>query len=403
MPPATLSRRTGRGRAAGGRAVLAFAVASQASVSVCSWGLGALVPDLAREFALTGAQVGLVLAAGSVSTAVALVPAGALVDRVGARRPLIVCALAVAACLAAAAFARSLPGLVLAFLCFGLGQAVITLAGAVSIFQTFDPARRGMAMGVRQMAVSLGGLIAAFLLPGLAALGGVRLALGASAVLAGVCSVAFGLVSPATPPSGRPRGLGLDVAGLLRRPAMVRLLVASGCYVVGLATVLGFAVAGLRAEGAGPLAGSVLFVVISVSAMLARLVWGRLADRGPGAPRRWGVLTAIWVVLVVGALAYWAVTPWGPAVQVPVMAVFGFGALGANGVLQLIAGELAGPERAGQGVGLASMVLFGASAAASPVHGWLADTWGYRSLWLVCAGCGVVCLALTVPVARAER
>ncbi len=390
---------------AGERAVLAMAVAAQATVSVCSWGLGALVPDLAEEFALTGVQVGLVLAAGSVSTALALVPAGALVDRSGPRRPLLVSGVLVAAFLVAAGYARSLTGLMLAFFGFGLCQAVITLAGAVSIFQTFPAARRGMAMGVRQMAVSLGGLLAAFLLPGLAAVGGVRLALLTSAALAGICSLGFGLVSQRSVATQRPRGLGLDLPGLLRRPRMVRLLVLSACYVVSLSAVLGFAVAGLRADGAGPVAGSVLFVVVSLSAMTARLVWGRLADTRSvaGAPRRWPVLAAIWVVLVVGALGYWTLSPFGPVAQIPTMAVFGLGALGANGVLQLIAGELAGPERAGQGVGLASMVLFGGAALVSPVHGWVADQAGYRALWLVCAGCGLVCLALTVGPVRRDR
>jgi hypothetical protein len=128
---------------------------------------------------------------------------------------------------------------------------------------------------------------------------------------------------------------------------MMRVLVLSACYVVSLAAVLGFAVAALRDEGASVRLGSALFVVISLAAMAARLVWGRLADlRGKdGATRRWQVLAAIWVVLTLGALGYWAVTPLEPAAQLPMMALFAFGALGANGVLQLISGELSGPGR----------------------------------------------------------
>jgi ACS family hexuronate transporter-like MFS transporter len=139
----------------GERMVLALAVASQASVSICSWGLGALVPDLADEFALSGAQIGLVLAAGSLSTALVLVPAGVLVDRVGPRRPLLLAAVPATAFLAAAGEADGTIGLMTAFFGFGVCQAVIHVAGAVSIFQTFEESRRGTAMGVRQMAVSL--------------------------------------------------------------------------------------------------------------------------------------------------------------------------------------------------------------------------------------------------------
>ncbi len=184
---------------------------------------------------------------------------------------------------------------------------------------------------------------------------------------------------------------------LVGLPDMSRLLVIAASYAVALSAVLNLAVDALRAQGASVGQGSALFVVISVSAMIARLVWGRLADGGPGgAPRRWHTLSTIWTVLIVGALAYWAVTPLGPAAQIPVMAVFAFGVLGANGVIYLIAGELAGPDRAGQAVALASVILFGIGALSLPLLGWQADHAGYRSLWLDSAAFGALCLALTV-------
>lgn len=377
------------------RAVLALAVASQASVSICSWGLGALVPELRAELALSAAQVGTVVAAGALGTALALVPAGALIDRVGPRRPTLAAAVGAAAFLVAAGRAGGAGPLSAAFFAFGLCQAVITLAGAVSILQTFPPQHRGTAMGLRQMAVSLGGLIAAGLLPGLAVLGGSRLALSVSAVLAGVAGLAFGMVSPDKPPPGTPRSLRIDALDLLRLPGMARLLAIAALYAVALSSVLNLAVDGLRAEGASIGQGSALFVVISLSAMTARVVWGRLADRGPqGAPRRWSALAAIFVVLVLGALGYWLVAPFGPSAQIPVMAVFAFGVLGANGVIYLIAGELAGVRRSGQAVALASVVLFGVGALALPALGWQADRLGYRSLWLDCAALGLVILAM---------
>ena len=67
--------------------------------------------------------------------------------------------------------------------------------------------------------------------------------------------------------------------------------------------------------------------------------------------------------------------------QLPAVAFFAFGALGFNGVLYAIAGELAGPRRAGQAVGLASTVLFGGGALGAVPLGMLADSAGYRALW----------------------
>ena len=62
-----------------------------------------------------------------------------------------------------------------------------------------------------------------------------------------------------------------------------------------------------------------------------------------------------------------------------------FGALGFNGVLYLIAGEIAGAARAGQAVALMSTALFGGGALAAVPLGALADAEGYRSLWLAAA------------------
>jgi MFS family permease len=120
-----------------------------------------------------------------------------------------------------------------------------------------------------------------------------------------------------------------------------------------------------------------------------------MADRAGGTRRR-RTLCEVALVACGGALLYWAATGVGPGLELPVMALFAFGALGFNGVFYVIAGELAGPRRAGQAVGLGSTVLFGGSALAAVPLGALADVAGYQALWPVAAACA----ALGVLVAR---
>ena len=79
--------------------------------------------------------------------------------------------------------------------------------------------------------------------------------------------------------------------------------------------------------------------------------------------------------------------------RIVALVVLSFGALGFNGVLYLLAGELAGAARAGQAVALMSTALFGGGAVAAVPLGALADAAGYRSLWLasaVASGLGVL-------------
>jgi MFS family permease len=179
---------------------------------------------------------------------------------------------------------------------------------------------------------------------------------------------------------------------VLREPGMGRLLLVAICYIVALTTVLTFGVPALRDGGASRGAGSLLFALVSLSAMAARIGWGRMADAG-GGRRRVATLRDVGVLACAAAVATWLVWPEGIAVRIAAMVVLSLGALGFNGVLYLIAGEIAGAARAGQAVALMSTALFGGGAIAAVPLGALADAEGYRSLWIataVAAGLGVL-------------
>ena len=81
----------------------------------------------------------------------------------------------------------------------------------------------------------------------------------------------------------------------------------------------------------------------------------------------------------------WLLWPEGTVVRIVALVVLSLGALGFNGVLYVIAGEIAGAARAGQAVALMSTALFGGGALAAVPLGALADAEGYRSLWIAAA------------------
>ena len=157
--------------------VLVGAVSAQASVSIAQFGLPAIGPELQAEYGLSLAGLGAVLTANLLGSGLALLPAGVIVDRYGSRLPLAVGTGLGAAGLAAAAFAPSTAVLLVALLVAGLGSAFVPIAGFGALMRAFGPARRGFALGVRQMAVPLGGMLAAIVLPLLDRAGGVELAL----------------------------------------------------------------------------------------------------------------------------------------------------------------------------------------------------------------------------------
>ena len=231
----------------------------------------------------------------------------------------------------------------------------------------------------RFLLATLGGLIASALLPGLAGLSGVALALAVSGVLTAATAIVFGL---ATPPgvghsfAYEPPQIGV----LLREPGMAALLTMALLYVTTLTTVLTFAVDAVRSEGATRTQASVMFALISMAAMAARIGFGRIADLRGGTRRR-ATLRDTGVLATVAALIVFSVWPLGTGAQIASLVLLSVGALGFNGLLYVAAGEIVSARRAGQAVGLASTALFGGGSLAAIPLGALADAYGYRALW----------------------
>ncbi|MGI8606330.1 MAG: MFS transporter, partial [Gaiellaceae bacterium] len=174
--------------------MLTAASAAQASVSVVGFGLPAIGPDLRDAYGLSLPMLGAALAANIFGSGVFLIAAGFLVDRYGARPSMLAGTALGAGGLAAAGFAPGEEVLVALLFLSGVGSSVVPMAGTRALFGAYEVDRRGWAFGVRQMAVPLGGTVAALLLPGLVALGGIRLALIGSALLVLSAGLGFAVV-----------------------------------------------------------------------------------------------------------------------------------------------------------------------------------------------------------------
>ena len=95
--------------------------------------------------------------------------------------------------------------------------------------------------------------------------------------------IAFAHVAEGSPPvHERPR---IEVHRLVRAPGMIRLLVVAALYIVVLQAVLVFTVPSVRDSGFSSFVAGATFFVLNVTAGVARVVFGRIADRGGGARR----------------------------------------------------------------------------------------------------------------------
>jgi len=331
--------------------ILGAGVAAQASFSALLIGLASVAPAIQHRYGLSLAQVGVVLAAVNIGLVVTLLPWGILADRIGERTTI---ALGLSGCgvaVTGAAFAGSYGALVaLLALAGALGGCVQSASGR-AVMSWFAPAERGLALGIRQTAVPLGGAIAAVLLPALAAGPGLRWSFVALAVGSWIGAV-VGVVLLRDAPAGE---LEAEIVRPLRDRRLWLLCGGSTLYLAGQIAVAGFVVLFLHQQrGFSNGAAAGVLAAIQVLGGAARVGAGRWSDR-LGARivplRRIGATLA--VALAVSAALVDAST-W---LLVPSLLVAGTLGLSWNGLSYTAAAERAGAARSGAAIGIQQTAL----------------------------------------------
>lgn len=340
--------------------MLAAGTAAQASFSALGIGLPVLVPELREEYGLSLGQIGVLLSAEWVGALVTLLPWGLAADRYGERVVLVVGLLGCSACLAGAAYAPSFEMLLVLLALSGAAGAGVNSASGRAVMHWFGAEERGLALGIRQTAIPVGGLIAALVVPPLTAAGGSE---AAFLFLAGFC--AAGALVGGLVLRGREDGEAIEAASVartLRDGRLWRLCFGSSIYVYAQVAVIGFGVLFLHDEHG--FSGGEAALVIALSQVLA------VALRiGAG---RWSDVLGMRVVplrrvglAVAASLGVTAVLTGGPLwLLVPALAVAGGLSMAWNGLAFTAAAELAGASRSGAAIGFQQSVLSGFGVAA---------------------------------------
>jgi sugar phosphate permease len=369
--------------------VLAGGTAAAAGAAVTFvTGLPVLAPSLRDEFDLSLAEVGILLAAAWVGSTLTLLPWGLAADRFGERVVLALGLGGCAACLFAAAYASSF-GLLLVLLGLaGASGSSVNSASGRAVMQWFGEHERGLALGIRQTAIPLGGLVGALAVPPIADAGGPQ----AGFVFLGICSAAGAVIGSLVLRS-RDESSGVDarsLASTLSDKRLWRLCVGSGIYLYAQIAILGFTVVFLHDEhGLSETSAALVLAAAQVLAVGLRIGIGRWSDI---VGTRVGPLRVIGLAAVVGLAVTGALARGPLTLLVVALAITGGLSMGWNGLSFAAAAELAGARRSGasigfqqttlSAIGVAAPVLFAATvsaaswtvaflvAAAFPLLGW---------------------------------
>ena len=365
--------------------ILALGTGAQTAYSAVFLGIPVLAPALQREYDLGLTEVGLAIAAANAGSVFTLLAWGLLADRVGER---FVLAAGLAGCgagLLVAAFAPSFAVLVVALALGGAAGASVNAASGRAVMSWFRQEERGFALGIRQTALPIGGLLAAVLLPPIEAAGGVRAGLIALAAgcLAAAIAGASGLRE-----APHEEGELTDIGHPMRDPRMWQLSVGSALVLIAQISILSFLILFLHGErGLSTAEAAAVFAVIQALGVAARIITGRWSDRLKAriAPLR---KLALGLTVTLAAAAVLLSAPL--ALLIPVFVAAGALSLSWNGLSFTAAAELAGRRHAGAALGFQQTALAITSAAAPPAFAAVVEA----GSWSLAYG-----LAAAMPVA----
>lgn len=359
-----------------------------------------LIPALLQETNLSLAEAGLMAAVPNLGMVLMLVIWGALADRFG-ERFVLTTGLGLTALAALAGSLLDDPVLLAAsFLAGGMAGASANAASGRIVIGWARPDRRGLSMGIRQMAVPLGVMVAAMLVPTLALDFGISGALMLTLVISGivfpVCVI--GLRNPPRPARKIDSGTQVSDNPYSGTRYLVSVHAASTLLVIPQQALQTFGLVWLTTDLAWSAAtAGALIGGAQLLGALGRVVAGTLSDSiGRMRIVRHIALSGIAILIFLGVSAYMGWTIVAAALFVLATCI----SVADNGPAFTSVAEFAGPHWAGRALGIQNTSQHLVAFSVGPSVGALIAATGFPLALGLLAAAPAAALVLIPPSDR---
>jgi sugar phosphate permease len=353
-------------------AMLAVGVLAQGTSAITINGPAFLIPTLHEREGLTLVQASIVAAAPSIGVMLTLIAWGYAVDMLGER---LVLAVGLAGTALAGLVATRVDGTVslaaALFVAGAFGASTSSASGRV-VIGWFPAHRRGLAMGIRQMAQPLGVGVAAISIAVVAERHGVSAALLVPAIaslvaLVAVLAVVLDPPRPARSPTATPSPYGESFLWRVHGVSVLLVIPQFAVWTFGLVWLV-------DARGWSAGAAGTLIALSQVIGAAGRITVGHVSDLVGSrmVPLRWVAVAAGATMALLGGAAG---AGWGIAVVLLVVATTV--TVADNGLAFTAVAERAGPFWSGRALGVQNTAQFLTAAAAAPLAGAAITHWGY--------------------------
>jgi predicted MFS family arabinose efflux permease len=387
---------------------LAATLAIQIYTSVTATAPAVLAPMLAADLGISATWIGVFVGLLYAGAMLGSLGSGEFVARYGAIRvsqvAVLLCAVGIAAMAVTSQAAAAL--LVAAAVAMGLGYGPITVASSELLARTTPPQRMALTFSIKQTGVPAGAALAGAALPATA------IALGWRTAFVLVALVAVIVIAAAEPtrrsldlrnPDRKPFSIAAMLAPLrtiLRTPRLMELSATGFAYAAVQVSLSSFLVVFLTdALGWSLVSAGFALTCATAAAVPGRIVWGAIADRTRASTL---VLAAIgFLACACGAAFALAGREWPAWLLLPLAALYGWSAIGWNGVQLSELARRAPSGMAATVTGASGFITFSGVMAGPMLFAALASAGGYRAAFGACAALsGITAVALLVRSRR---
>jgi MFS family permease len=346
-----------------------------------------LAPRIQRDFAFIDSALGVALFVHFASCAIASIPGGRLVERLGARTAArVACGLLAAACATIALRVDSAVALTFALVVAGVGNSITSPAASALLHRNVEGGRHGFAFSAQQSGGPLTALLAGLALPVVAMPLGWRWAFGIAALLAVAVAVAMPPAAATLDSQVGRRGRGGPATPRSVLALAVTAALASTAAMGFISFVVVYAIRRGLTEGE---AGALL-ACISFGAILSRMLLGVRADRAETEPL--GLVAAL---LAASAVGYGLLLIDDTTVLVVGALVAGTTGWSWPGMLNLAVVRRQ-PEEAASATAVMMVGLFAGALAGPLLIGLLAHAGQFSLAWVACATAALLAVATLI-------
>jgi MFS family permease len=363
-----------------------LSLAILAAASLASIAYSANAPLIRATFDLTEVEVGAIASCIYLGATASSITSGRLTDSLGVGPVLAMSMLALSIGLVVSALAPVaaifFAGLVIA----GLGYGAVNPPTNV-LANPANPRRRALSMSIKQSGVPLGGILAGFIVPVVAAVTDWRWSLLIPIVACAGLALFSAQLGPMSPASAEDAGANGPRTGLRLAHAYTYGFLVAGVQV---AVFIFLAVYLVDERGFDPGRAGASLAILLIGGLIGRPGWGWISDRLHDDRVRVLQVAAVLSATFLALLPL-ADGPW----LVPVMIGVGLCSVGWNGVFLALLTEIVPANLIGSTTGVAMLLVHLGAVLLPPIIGLVAAmTGGWLLAWLLCAAATMVAVVV---------